>query len=611
MRRLAAMAAGVVFLVPLAGGWTGSAISTAGIALLAAIGISALVAPRAGLLLMAAVFPLAPAAAVFAHSPHIEEQLVLTYLVAACARETWHPYRGGSRLWRPALVLAALIGVSVLLQLSDWQLRTTAPGPFAEMTWRHLTTSYYDANGMLTILHSACAWIAALALAVMTERLVRRYPGVLAPMVLLLLVSGGAVGAFSVKHLLELVLASPSPAAALLSRLRRGRFNPFYIDINAAASFYALNLTGLIWLLWRGRRRWAWIPIVALAFALWLAGSRSATAATVIVSTAAWLAVARPQRWATRSLAALGVLLVMGLLATSVRNSSVEASALVRVELTRVGLHLVAEHPVVGNGLDTFRSHSVSLIDPPLRRRYPRFFGEGENAHNNFLQILAELGAIGLTAFLVMVVPVLRGGWRARNDETRAVALALPLALAAFLVTCLFGHPLLMEHIRAVFFLAVGAGTAGLAAATPPMPRAARWLLAAALAIVALSAPFRLQAARRAADLSGIVLGAAEPEDEGDGTVYRLVETDATWFVSSEARAIELPLRAAPGGPATCPVHITIDDRAADDARPTRDGWTRLVFQFSTPGAQAARRVRVQVAAQGCAVMVGSLVEHQ
>ena len=68
-------------------------------------------------------------------------------------------------------------------------------------------------------------------------------------------------------------------------------------------------------------------------------------------------------------------------------------AANVRWELARTSLRMTASNPAFGVGIGRFYSRSGEFSSPELLESFPPAIHE--NAHNNFLQILAELGIVG------------------------------------------------------------------------------------------------------------------------------------------------------------------------------------------------------------------------
>ena len=612
MSRVGWLLASLFFGIPLAGGWSGSAISSTGVFVLAVTAGLLLFRPAWGLLIMCGLIPVAGPLSIAAQSPRLFEQLVLAFLAAATLRLALGSAPPAGRLTRPAILLSALVLVSGSLAISLVQQHTYASvRPFLDAAWTQFSERYYADTPYGGIMVRLMNWVEALALAVVAERLVRRDPHIRHSAVRLLVLSGGALAFFWANRLLEIGAASPQPLDAMVQTLLHQRFNPLYRDINAAASVLTLFLAPALWIVWRQRRVWAGGVAALLALAVWLAGSRAALASVVAALGLAWMRLARPRR-RTVLVAALAAMAAVAIVsAASGRNASVRSAAVVRLELYRVAAKLAIANPVFGTGLDTFRERSTPIISPALRAFFPYFFASGENAHNNFLQILAELGLFGFGAFAWLLFPVVRGTWqRLSSPRVDGWDPALGLGIAAFLGTCLLGHPLLLDDVRWQFFFVVGVATA-LATETPAPKRApARALYAAALLFVAATAPMRLSAERRTADLSGIVIGTSERhEAPDDGLPYRLVWTDATWYLGASIHAVSLRVRADDVSEEPCTATVAIDGRMADTLSPGRDLWTDLTYQLDSTRSGASRRLDIHVVGPQCRVMVSDLIE--
>ncbi|MBI3846845.1 MAG: O-antigen ligase family protein [Planctomycetes bacterium] len=127
----------------------------------------------------------------------------------------------------------------------------------------------------------------------------------------------------------------------------------------------------------------------------------------------------------------------------------------VRLAIWNDSLRASAEHPVLGSGIGLY-DVAVSEIasDETLRAAPPSRFTIG-HAHQEFLEVLVELGALGLVAFAAFVgFALARGiGVRARPD---LLAAGLTAAAFAVLVTNLFDVNLRGAAGAAPFFLALG-----------------------------------------------------------------------------------------------------------------------------------------------------------
>ena len=111
---------------------------------------------------------------------------------------------------------------------------------------------------------------------------------------------------------------------------------------------------------------------------------------------------------------------------------------------------------------DSTYQSSGEFGSPELLRIFPR--AGSENAHNNFLQILAELGLVGFA--IDRLAARARGhaceGVPARRSR-RSPSLGNRGGLAAFVLTWLAGHPLLLDEPAFTFWVMLGAaaGVAG------------------------------------------------------------------------------------------------------------------------------------------------------
>ena len=176
---------------------------------------------------------------------------------------------------------------------------------------------------------------------------------------------------------------------------------------------------------------------------------------------------------------AAAALLVVAFLPNRLIGGNVAAAAGIRRDMAVVSVRLLATEPVFGIGIGQFYDQSAGeMLRLPVGKIYPR-----QNAHNNFLQILAELGPVGLGCFALVVWLALHGLWSAdrQHSETSLPIRALAAALGTFLVSALFGHPLLTPECAYAFWMLAGA-----AAALAPRPAASRWTRALAVAACAL-----------------------------------------------------------------------------------------------------------------------------
>jgi len=103
-----------------------------------------------------------------------------------------------------------------------------------------------------------------------------------------------------------------------------------------------------------------------------------------------------------------------------------------RIEIYRANLDIVHERPIFGVGFGRYQRAA-----PPYYVAHPEA-DRHSHAHNDYLQIAAEAGLVGLAAFSLLYATALRKGWaairRAATPEVWAVAVGAWIATWAFLV---------------------------------------------------------------------------------------------------------------------------------------------------------------------------------
>jgi len=95
------------------------------------------------------------------------------------------------------------------------------------------------------------------------------------------------------------------------------------------------------------------------------------------------------------------------------------------------------ERPIIGWGFDTFGEQYAEEMkkyknDQEYQKKFPHTIPTTNNAHNFFLQFLAETGIAGLCAMLVFWATVVRRGFQGGNVISPAVAGMYLISLIAF-----------------------------------------------------------------------------------------------------------------------------------------------------------------------------------
>jgi O-antigen ligase len=128
-----------------------------------------------------------------------------------------------------------------------------------------------------------------------------------------------------------------------------------------------------------------------------------------------------------------------------------------RLSIDRDGLRMFSHHPILGFGLGTF-----SVAYPEFRTFSTTFFVN--EAHNDFIQVLVETGAIGLGLMLWLLVAFYRGaarkvhGWE--TTANGALALAAIVGCTGLLVHSFLDFNLQVPANAALFYTLATLGAA-------------------------------------------------------------------------------------------------------------------------------------------------------
>jgi hypothetical protein len=555
------------------------------------------------LLVLAAAVPIARFAGRLLGTAAWPEMLALAVIAGWFCRRAITRDRLQGDLDAPLAVTAALIISSLLVVTTVTQWKLT--GFLLPSTW--LTTyaqGYFLMESSGDALDTAMRLLEMLVLLRAAASAAERQPQWAARLAAALV--GGAAATAAI-NLGSLWTAAPEPGlSSVLRQFLSARVNVPYSDLNAAGSFFVMALAPAVGLALGHRRRGlATVAALFIAAGLWASGSRAAIIAGLLalVLPFAW----RSRGWRTQTLrrshVAIAALLVVAAVATAYlmphreTQRSANDAARVRYELARSGLRMLATAPVFGVGIGNyfnlsgqFASNELLALFPPARR---------ENAHNNYIQILAELGLAGFAACVwlaaVSARPVLRLlSEEAGQDEMR-LRWGMAIGILAFAITCLGGHPLLIDEpaysLALLCGAAAGLGTRGAAVtatSTTYRTQAARIAGVIVIALVA-ALPIRWYSARAALDLSEVAFGLTGWYAGRDGVAYRLAGTSSMVYVPSTYRAITIPLRAThPHGEVN--LHIRVDGVTAEEMRIRADDWQ--LVRLALPRQRGASRFR-------------------
>ncbi len=175
------------------------------------------------------------------------------------------------------------------------------------------------------------------------------------------------------------------------------------------------------------------IGLVATAFTIWLVGKKKmiTAVAAILLLVAGWFAL--PPQYQERY--------------ASIFSEERDSSSEGRIDAWKAGWGMFKANPITGIGVDCF----------------PLAYGSGEYSenrvllrpHNLYIQIISELGILGVAAFGSLVWYVIRSNFRLRkrlkaagkNDHSFMwISYAITCSMGALFVTSVFGHSLFRGH---------------------------------------------------------------------------------------------------------------------------------------------------------------------
>lgn len=488
------------------------------------------------------------------------------------------------------------------------------------LLWQLVSRDFFIGNGGFEQTDAAMRFIEGLLLAHAAATCARASPAVALRLVRALAAGAAIAGALNLWRLWLGAIRLDDPVLAFLRYLGTLRFNTHYADVNAAGSYYVMALLPAI-ALTVGRLPWV-VAAILIGLSLALTGSRAAFVAGVVALALVWLRTsrrttipetARHRRWLRPATIALIVLVSAGMFyAASTRNVTPIGRALeFRKEFTLTSLRMFASRPVFGVGIGDYREASAEFSSPKLRAVYPN-----ENAHNNFLQVLAEVGAIGFVIFVALLTFAATRTGTLLSSASPLVAAGSVAGLLAFLLTCVAGHPLLIDEPALTFWLLLGtvAGWGSSADREWSPSSSARWVAVLLLLVVAISIPTRAERKFGSANLEHLGIGVSSWQMGPDDVRYRTAGARSTVFVPATASVVTVRVRALP--PATSlEVQLYLDGRHANSVSVTSDMWR--VIHLPIPHRQDGPRFRaLQMTVSGGApadhplLMIGKVEPH-
>ena len=128
---------------------------------------------------------------------------------------------------------------------------------------------------------------------------------------------------------------------------------------------------------------------------------------------------------------------------------------------------MIKDKPILGSGIGSFKMNYLFYQAEFLKNNsyYLKYSGNAKEAHNEYLQLLAEVGILGLVSFLIIfyffykkILFILF--YENISTQEKSILLGLLLGITVFLIHCLFTFPLHVPALGMTFFGIMGLSVA-------------------------------------------------------------------------------------------------------------------------------------------------------
>lgn len=119
-----------------------------------------------------------------------------------------------------------------------------------------------------------------------------------------------------------------------------------------------------------------------------------------------------------------------------------------RFSLWRSALNMIADHPVLGYGWESFSNLFNHYVQSDFFQ-YEDYYATADRPHNEFLQWWVHVGIVGALFYIAVVGAVLKAFWCSKNERMHFCA----LALLTFFVSIFFSFSLVTQYAFVVLFL--------------------------------------------------------------------------------------------------------------------------------------------------------------
>jgi putative inorganic carbon (HCO3(-)) transporter len=403
------------------------------------------------------------------------------------------------------------------------------------------------------------------------------------------------------------------------------RINSTWDDPNVLGTYLAAGVP-LILCTMPDRRKIAYFSgLAVLAWALILTASRAALGAALAVGTflgsraifdrsgkvGAWRLF---RRWLLGALLAISLFALYSsrvdfrdprphtigqlLLFTFNPNLPLETVSKGRTEAWKAAGDIFASHPLVGCGIGAFL-HFMPAYNS-LHPGVPNLLG---NAHNYYLQFLAETGIAGFLLVGLVLVRIFRSAARAAvqaDHESSRLLMGSSLAVAVILATSLTGHPLLLLKSQFLFWTLLGLLWAVARANEPVVSgrkffSADRVVLFAAIGISLTGFITETKLVLRTRNVLPYEYGFYGYEKDSSGRTFRWTAQEAASVLPVRGNLLSLALRQVDPaiGRRECRTVVEIDGRPIASVVFDDSEWKE--FRHRVPADRQAQTITVRI----------------
>jgi O-antigen ligase len=429
-------------------------------------------------------------------------------------------------------------------------------------------------------LHLALIMSLALFIAVQTERAVRLDRQIGVRLIRMLVAGHAAAVAISLSRLTSAALRDEEFISNWIRIMSEVRYYSQY-DVNAAGSTLVIVVCAGLGLLTAAHRLVTFVAMLLALAGVWVTGSRAALVALItVLLTKALLDVlfagGRRARISTVAIGAVVAAITAGLYVYYPAGRNVAASVAYesRMIMLRTAWRAGLSDPAFGVGIGRLPERGRDFGSTDMHRLMGAQ-GVRENAHNQYLQVFAELGLLGIAALGLVIGSI---GWTAilRSPGDPLLSWAA-WGVVATLLTWFLGHPLLVPEAAVIFWLFLGiiAGLSPAPATHATAGKVARVCGVSLAAFVAIMTPVRATQAARLAYLEHYGVGVSAVWHHDADISYRLAGASFALFLPSST-TVTVPLRAARPSGDSIVIEVFLRSRLIDRIEVSTGEWRRV-----------------------------------